>query len=63
MHTLFWLEILKGREHLEDLGIDGDNSRVDLREIVWKGVEWMHLAMDRDLWLALVNTIMNLRVP
>jgi hypothetical protein len=27
-----------------------------------KGVEWMHLAQDRDKWLAVVKTVMNLRV-
>jgi hypothetical protein len=27
------------------------------------GVEWIELAQDRDKWLALVNTVMNLRVP
>jgi hypothetical protein len=37
-----------------------DNMRVDLREIGLEGVEWMHLVQDRDQWLALVNTVMNL---
>jgi hypothetical protein len=36
---------------------------MDLREIVWKGVDWMHLAEDRNKWSALVNTVMNLWVP
>jgi hypothetical protein len=36
---------------------------MDLREIRWEGVEWMHLAQDRDQWRATVNTVMNLRVP
>jgi len=36
---------------------------MDLREIVWEGVEWIHLAQDRDQWRAVVNTVMNLRVP
>jgi hypothetical protein len=35
----------------------------DLREIAWSGVDWIHLAQDRDLWRALVNTITNLVVP
>jgi hypothetical protein len=39
------------------------NIRMDLREIGWKGVVWMHLTQDRDQWQALVNTVMNLRVP
>jgi hypothetical protein len=33
-----------------------------LREIGWGGVEWIHLAQDRDWWRAVVNAVMNLRV-
>jgi hypothetical protein len=40
-----------------------DNIRMDLREIGWGGVDWIDLAQDRDQWRALVNTVMNLRVP
>jgi hypothetical protein len=40
-----------------------DNSKTDLREIRWDGVDWVDLAQDRDEWRALVNTVMNLRVP
>jgi hypothetical protein len=29
----------------------------------WEGVDWIHLAQDRDQWQALVNTVMNLQVP
>jgi hypothetical protein len=36
---------------------------MDLREIGWEGVDWMHLAQDRDKWRAFVNTAMKLRVP
>jgi hypothetical protein len=36
---------------------------MDLREIVWEGVDWMHLAEDREKWRALVNTVMNLLIP
>jgi hypothetical protein len=35
--------------------------RMDLEEIVWGGVEWIHLAEYRDPWQALVNAVMNLR--
>jgi hypothetical protein len=37
-----------------------DNIRMDLREIVWNGVDWMHLAQDRVQRRAGVNTVMNL---
>jgi hypothetical protein len=40
-----------------------DNIKMDLREIGWEGVDWMELAQDRDQWRALVNTMINLRVP
>jgi hypothetical protein len=36
---------------------------MDLREIGWDGVDWVDLAQDRDHGRALVNTVMNLRVP
>jgi hypothetical protein len=36
---------------------------MDLREMRWKGVDWMHLAQDRDWWWALVNMVMKLHVP
>jgi hypothetical protein len=40
-----------------------NNIRMDLREIGWDGVDWIQVAQDRDQWRALVNTVMNLRVP
>jgi hypothetical protein len=40
-----------------------DNIRMDFRDIGWGGMDWINLAQDRDQWRALVNTVMNLRVP
>jgi hypothetical protein len=40
-----------------------DNIEIDLREIEWGGMGWIHLPQDRDQWRALLNTVMNLRVP
>jgi hypothetical protein len=40
-----------------------DNIKTDLLEIGWGGVDWIGLAQDRDKWNALVNAVMNLRVP
>jgi hypothetical protein len=40
-----------------------DNIKIDLRELGWGGMYWIDLAQDREQWRALVNTVMNLRVP
>jgi hypothetical protein len=39
------------------------NIKMDLLEIGWSGVDWIGLAQDRDKWRALVNVVMNIRVP
>jgi hypothetical protein len=39
-----------------------EGIKMDLREIGWGGVEWIHLAQDRDHWRAFVNVVMNLQV-
>jgi hypothetical protein len=40
-----------------------DSVKMDLRQLEWDGMDWIELAEDRDQWGALVNTVMNLRVP
>jgi hypothetical protein len=40
-----------------------DNIKIDLLEIGLGGVDWIGLAQDKDKWRALVNAVMNLRVP
>jgi hypothetical protein len=37
--------------------------KTELRGAGWGGMDWIDLAQDRDRWRALVNTVMNLRVP
>jgi hypothetical protein len=40
-----------------------DNIRIDLVEVAGGDVDWIGLAQDRDRWRALVNSVLNLRVP
>jgi hypothetical protein len=39
-----------------------DNIKSDLRQIGWGGMDWIDLAQNRDQWMALVSTVINLRV-
>ena len=63
-YTGFWWENLRERDRLGDPGVDG---RIILRWIFRKWdvgvIDWIELAQDRDRWQALVNAVMNLRVP
>jgi hypothetical protein len=40
-----------------------DNIKMDLGEVGWGDVDWIGLAQDRNRWRALVNSVLNLRVP
>jgi hypothetical protein len=40
-----------------------DNIRMDLVEVGWGDVDWIGLTQDKDRWKALVNSVLNLRVP
>jgi hypothetical protein len=63
VHTGFWWEDPREGDHLGDLDVDG---RIILKRIFKKwngGMDWIELAQDRDMWRALVNAVMNLRVP
>jgi hypothetical protein len=39
-----------------------DNIEIDVKEVGWRGMDWIDLAEDRERWLALVNVAMNLKV-
>jgi hypothetical protein len=39
------------------------NIKLDLREIDFEGTDWIHMTQDRDWWLALFNTVLNLLIP
>jgi hypothetical protein len=60
--TGFWWENRMERDHLGDPGVDG---RVILRWIFkkWDVGVWIELTQDRDRWWALVNEVINLRLP
>jgi hypothetical protein len=63
VHTGFWWADPREGDHLEDPGVDG---RIILKWIFKKwdgGMDWIELARDRDRWRAVVNAVMNLRVP
>jgi hypothetical protein len=56
--------VLVVEDHLGDPGIDGRiNNKMDHQEVGCGGMNWIELAQGRDRWQALVNAVLNLRVP
>ena len=63
VYTGIWCGGLRERDHLKDPGVDG---RIILRWIFMKwngGMDWIDQPQDMDSWRAVVNAVMNLRVP
>jgi hypothetical protein len=59
-----WVKKTKKKERgLESPRRRWEDTIVDLILTDWGGMDWIHVAEDRDQWRALVNTVMNLRVP
>jgi hypothetical protein len=48
---------------MEQTYLDKDVGGIDLGEVEWGDMDWIGLAKDRDRWRALVNSVLNLRVP
>jgi hypothetical protein len=61
---IFWWGNLRERDHWGD---PGEKGRIILRSIFRKcdvgGMDWIGLAQNTDRWRALVNAVINLRVP
>jgi hypothetical protein len=58
----FSCRYLKEINHLENLGVDRTLTKI-LKKSVGRGVYRIDMALDRDKWRAVVNTVINLRVP
>jgi hypothetical protein len=41
----------------------GDNIKADLQEVGCRGMDWIELTKDREVWWALANAVMKIRVP
>ena len=40
-----------------------NNIKKDFQEVGWGSIDWIDLVKDRDRWRAIVNAVMNIRVP
>ena len=53
----------EGKVKVEDLGVGEDNTKMDLEEVGYGGMDWIDLAQDTDRLQAFVTAVMKLRVP
>ena len=63
MHTGVRRKNLRERDNLAPGSRWEDNIKMDLQDVGCGGMDWIELAQDRDMWQALVNAVMNFRVP
>ena len=63
MHIWSWWENLRNGDRLEDPGVDGRIILIRIFEKWDGGMNWIDLEQERNRWRAVVNAIMNLRVP
>jgi len=60
VYTGFWCGKLREKDYLEEPGVE---RTMDLQEVGCRGTDWIQMVQDRDRWRAVVNAVMNLRVP
>ena len=53
----------EGKRPLGKRGVRWEDIKLDLKETRMVVVDWFYLAQDRDMWRAVVNAVINLRVP
>jgi hypothetical protein len=61
VHIGYWWENQTPLRRLRRKSVN--NINMNLRNIGWDGLKWIDVAQHREQWRALVNTVMNLRVP
>jgi hypothetical protein len=64
VYTAFWSGYLRERDHLEDTCARyEDDIKMEIEEVGWGSIDYIDYAQDTKMWRAVVNAVMNLRVP